>query len=107
MNNFFVSKVQTIRNNLPAPRTDPLDKLKSLMINRTCSFEIHAVHPDQIDKIITNLKNSKSVGLDYIDTFIIKFIKKEIIPAVTHIVNLSITTSKFPTLEICQRKETN
>ena len=89
MNHFFVGKVQNIRNNLPATGTDPLDKLKTLMGNRTCFFDIHAVHPDQIDKIITSLKNSKSVGLDYIDTFIIKLIKNEILTAVTHIVHQS------------------
>ena len=45
---------------------------------------------------LNNLKNSKSCGLDNIDTYIIKLIKHEILPALTHIVNLSIETSTFP-----------
>ena len=54
------------------------------------------VHPDEIDTIISNLNNSTSFGLDFIDTFTIKLIKKEILPAVTHIVNLSISSRTFP-----------
>ena len=34
--------------------------------------------------------------MDQIDTSIIKLVKSEILPAVTHIINLSITTRKFP-----------
>ena len=46
--------------------------------------------------MISNLKNSGSVGLDYIDTRIIKLAQAEITPALTHIINLSIRQSKFP-----------
>ena len=52
--------------------------------------------PDKIDKIIQELKNSKACGLDGIDTQIIKMARKELVPAITHIVNLSITTRTFP-----------
>ena len=46
---------------------------------------------------ISNLKNTAAFGLDEIDTSTIKLVKWEVIPAVTHIINLSITTRKFPT----------
>ena len=42
------------------------------------------------------LKNSKSCGLDNIDTYILKLTRKFIVPALTHIVNLSISTQTFP-----------
>ena len=48
------------------------------------------VHPDLVDEMIDNLKNSGSSGLDYIDTSTIKLIKSEIE------INLSITSSCFP-----------
>ena len=44
-----------------------------------------------------NLKNSKSSGLDNMDTYIIKLIRPHIVPAITHIVNLSLSSSQFPT----------
>ena len=46
--------------------------------------------------MITNLKNSKSCGLDNIDTHILKLARPFIVPSITHIVNLSITTMVFP-----------
>ena len=95
-NEFFIEKVAQIRANLPAPAADPLTKLRSLMVGRQCTFKLDIVHPDQVDMIISGLKNSGSFGLDQIDTSIIKLVKSEILHAVTHIVNLSITTRRFP-----------
>ena len=43
-------------------------------------------------------KNSKSCGLDNIDTYILKLIVDDVLPAITHIVNLSIQQSVFPSL---------
>ena len=44
------------------------------------------------------MKNSKSAGADHINTWVIKLVAKEIIPAVTHIINLSISESEFPSV---------
>ena len=44
------------------------------------------------------MNNTNASGLDQIDTSVIKLIKAEILPAVTHIVNFSITTGKFPSV---------
>ena len=66
------------------------------MKNRKCSLKLKSVHPDQVLKIITNLKSSSSCGLDSIDSRIIKLPKHQLVPVITHIVNLSITTRKFP-----------
>ena len=77
--------------------SDPLAKLKSLMEGRKCSFSFRAAHPDEVEKVVSGLSNSSSFGLDEIDTSIIKLIKPDILPALTHIVNLSIATGVFPT----------
>ena len=66
------------------------------MQGRTSSFSLSSVHPGEVDIIIASLSNSSSFGLDMIDTYIIKLIKPEILPALTHIINLSISTRKFP-----------
>ena len=77
---------------MPAPICDPLTKLKSLMKNRKCSFALDAVHPDEVAKLISNLKNTNSVGLDHIDTRTIKLIQSEILPTLTFVINLSISS---------------
>ena len=97
MNKFFIEKIKTIQTGmLQIIGTDPLATLKALMKNRSCVFKMKAVHPDTVDKIISTMKNSKASGLDNIDTYILKLAKQEIVPAITHIVNLSIEQGVFP-----------
>ena len=95
-NQYFLDKIHLIRENLPPAPTDPLQILRSLMESRTCTFSLTSVHPDEVDKIVSNLSNSSSFGLDMVDTYIIKLIKPDILPALTHILNLSIATKVFP-----------
>ena len=68
------------------------------MKNRKVMFSLACVHPEAVRKVILGLKNSKSSGVDNIGTYIIKLIVDDILPAVTHIVNLSIQQSAFPSL---------
>ena len=96
-NEFFIEKVQNIRLNMSPPISDPLSKLQSLMEGRQCAFSLSMVYPKEVDSIISSLTNTTAFGFDLIDTSIIKLIKPEILPAVTHIINLSIKSSKFPT----------
>ena len=97
-NQFFIGKVQDILADMPVASSNPLEKLQNLMSARTCMFSLTAVHPDQVNKIISTLTNSSAFGLDNIDTSIIKLIRAEILPAVTHVINLSILHRKFPTV---------
>ena len=74
---------------------DPLYKLRESMRGRDCSLRFKAVSPVEIKKIIARLKNSKSTGTDNIDTRTIKMIASDILPALTHVINLSIIRSQF------------
>ena len=96
LNEFFIQKVKNIVQNLPKINYDPLKLAKNIMKNKHCSFKLGPVHPDDIDKIIAGLRNSKSAGLDNVDCSVLKLAKKELIPALTHIVNLSISQGVFP-----------
>ena len=96
MNQYFVEKVQQLRQNLPPSNINPLSLPEKMMQNRRCSFSLQAVHPDQISKIISGLKSSKSCGIDNVDAYILKLGKEELIPVITHIVNLSIKYRVFP-----------
>ena len=81
---------------MPDPDSSPLDLVRRTMKNKTPTFELKPVHPDRVNKIIMELKNSSSYGLDNIPTRILKIGRAELVPAITHIVNLSITSKKFP-----------
>ena len=96
MNEFFVNKVAHLRNNLPLNQGDPLALVQQLMVNRNSFFQLQSVHPDQVLKIISNLKSSSSCGLDSIDSRVIKLAKKQLVPVITHVINLSIVQRTFP-----------
>ena len=99
-NQYYIEKIQKIRQKLP-PQGDPTSNLRNLMKEKeqihTDGLSINTVSPEQINKIILELRNSKSCGLDNLDTYIVKLIRPHIIPAVTHIINTSISTQQFPT----------
>ena len=68
------------------------------MHDRTCTFRLKPVKPEQVLDIVKALKNSKSTGLDNLDTYIVKLVAPSILPALTHIINLSIREGTFPAL---------
>ena len=98
MNNYFIEKVRNLRNNLPDTPEDPLELTRRIMSNRSSSFQLQPVHPEEIAKIISSLKSTKSCGYDNIDSYVIKLAKVELTPVITHIINISISNSSFPTV---------
>ena len=88
--------MKKIRAELPPPIVDPLGPLRQMMKDCPTTFKFSPVAPELVDKIIRNLKNSKSCGLDNIDSYIMKLIREEIIAPLTHIVNLSLSSEVFP-----------
>ena len=67
-----------------------------MMSTRTCTFTLKPVHPDTVLEIVNDLKNSKSTGLDNIDVWTLKLIIEDILPALTHVINLSLNSMTFP-----------
>ena len=98
MNSFFLSKVSGLRDKIPQSSADPLSKLRESMSDRQCSFSFGPVDPSNVMKIMKSLKNSKSTGTDNIDTYIIKLVADDIVNPLTHIVNLSMQKSVFPSM---------
>ena len=96
MNKFFIEKVEGLRQRIPRGDTDPLTKIREVFSERNCTFKFKPVRPEEVMKLLCSLKNTKSSGVDYINTMTIKLIAKEILPAITHIINLSLTQGSFP-----------
>ena len=95
MNAVFINKVRLLRDGIQANNTDPLKTLQETMQDRTCVFELKPVRPEKVLEIILGLKNPKSTGIDNIDTYVIKLVSNDILPGITHIVNLSIRDQTF------------
>ena len=98
MNKFFTNKVRLLREGIPANGADPLKVLKETMQDRRCSFSPKPISAEQVLGIIKALKNSKSTGLDNLDTYIVKLVTPIILPALTHVINLSIRDGVFPSI---------
>ena len=96
-NEFYINKVKEIRRNMPRQKKDPLETVRRIMANKNPTFSLSAISPDEVDKIIQNLKNSKSCGVDNLDTYILKLTRQHIVPSICHILNLSVQSRKFPT----------
>ena len=98
MNRFFIDKVTKLRSQIPDSSSDPLAKLRESMASRECSMRFKPAKPEEVLKIIMGLKNSKSSGIDNINTTVLKLVAKDILPAVTHIINQSLSQSSFPSI---------
>ena len=97
MNRFFIEKVKSLRLNIPVVEKDPLKHMKEAMRNNHCKFKLKPVSETEILKLIKSLKSSTATGMDYIDTNTIKLVADQLAPVLTHIINLSIQSSSFPT----------
>ena len=96
MNNFFVNKVRLIRQGisyLPNSFTTCL----SIMKNKHCKLSLQHVSTSKVNKLLKNLKNSRSCSIDELDNFSVKLAADVIAEPVHHIVVLSILQQKFPT----------
>ena len=96
-NNYYIEKVRTIRRNMQDKGRDPLEVLRMRLVGNSTTFSWKPISPDQVDRIIRELKNSKASGIDNIDTYILKITRPFIVPSVCHILNLSLQSNKFPT----------
>ena len=96
-NDFFIKKVKNIIAGIPRVDTDPLSKLRERMATRSCSFTLRPVTEEEVTVIIHKTKPTTATGVDFIDNNTIKLVADLITPALTHIINMSISTATFPT----------
>ena len=66
------------------------------MKTKNCTFNLRCVHPDEVLDIISSLKSTQSCGIDNIASMVLKLAKHQLIPVITHIINLSIQSAVFP-----------
>jgi len=95
MNNYFVTKVSSIRACM-GEKDFPICKLKDFMRNKDCRLQLRHVSLERIRKIIRSLSNSKSIGIDELDSYSLKVAADFVVYPIHHIVCLSIIQQKFP-----------
>ena len=95
VNEFFVDKIKKLKNkfvDVPAN----YEHCHKAMEEKNSKLSMKYVTRRKVLKILKNLKSSKSVGIDELDSYSLKVAAEIIAPAVHHIVTLSIMQRKFP-----------
>ena len=96
MNNFFIQKVQKIRQGLkklPAW----FEACVKVMRGKECSLELQHVTVETVRKLIKGLKNSRSTGVDELDNYAVKLSADHIAEPLHYIITLSLMQRRFPT----------
>ena len=98
---YYHKKVKKLVENLPPQTADPLSSLREAMARwgkatQIPELRLKSVTPSEVVKLIKDMGNSHSFGLDGIDSGTLKISPEAIAAPIAHIINLSIQTSKFP-----------
>ena len=95
-NNFFISKIEAIRNTFTQEVIGPMDIVKELCPRVRENFSIPLITIKQTIHIINSAKNSNSTGYDDINNKFLKKCKLKIAPHITHLINVILITKTFP-----------
>ena len=95
MNRFFIKKVTLIRSGIVFLRNH-FTKCKEIMLNKDCKVSIRHISIKKVNKLLKNLKNSKSTSIDGLDNYCVKLAADIIDKPVHHILTLSLLYNKFP-----------
>ena len=95
MNEFFISKVDNLRKNFVAQNRS-FDGCRKAMDSKKCRLSLEFVSLKKVEQIIKNLKSSKAVAADGLDSYSIKISAKIIAVPIHHIITLSIMQRRFP-----------
>jgi len=97
MNEFFIEKVELLRGQInPKQIENPLQKLKQACQWKNRNFQFKKVTKKEVERIISKMKKSSSSGVDGISSMHVKIVKKELAPALTILINSSLTEGVFP-----------
>ena len=95
MNEFFISKVQTIVANLAKLPVD-LSGCRNLIAGKKLSLGLKFVTVQKVRKLLAGLKSKTSTSVDQLDNYAVKLASNYIAGPLHHVITLSIMQQKFP-----------
>lgn len=98
LNMYFENKVTNLKKSLPNNQTNgSLVIIKENIMNgKKCSFKFKPVSISELKDILKEQK-CKPPGIDGLDNKLLKLVIDEVTPVLCHILNLSLSSRKFPT----------
>ena len=79
------------------PKSDPFSRLKEKLHGSRSIFKLKTVNENKVLKLLKSLKPKNSYGFDGITSEILKLSAEVLVVPLTHIINSSIVTGKYPT----------
>ena len=99
-NDIFIDKVKNLKSGIIDPVVEePLKRLSRWLEKRKepiPKLKIHKIYLIKLRKIIKNLKEKRSCGIDMVDGFSLKLAAPLIEDVLLHLVNSSIGKSHYP-----------
>ena len=95
MNNFFLSKVQSILHGL---KLEPpsLEGCQQIMGNKKISLSLRYIPVKKVKHLLRSLKNKTSTSMDQLDNYAVKLAANYIAEPLHHVITLSLMQNKFP-----------
>ena len=99
MNDFYLEKVRNIKSNMLDVEGDPCMELKQMLSEYDGErLTIEPISPEVVLKTGKKMRKTKSMGRDDIPADLFLLALPHMLPAITHIYNLSLTQAKFPSM---------
>ena len=97
-NHIFINKVKEIRQKVTdVPSIDPIERLREFLNGKNLpEFRLQNIDIEQLRKIMKKkMKSKRGHGYDFIDSYSLKLAFPHIEEVLLHLVNLSISSSRF------------
>ena len=98
MNEFYVKKVTDIKRMMHQVDEDPCAELRKMLEGRSSMFKLKSMTPENVLKTAKRMRKTTSMGRDDVPADLFLLALPYMLPAVTHIINLSLMQSRFPKL---------
>jgi hypothetical protein len=97
-NAFFKEEIVKLTEGIKKdPNSDPFSRLKEKLHGSSPILKLKTVNENEVLKLLKSLKPKKSYGCDGITSEILKIGAEVLVVPLTHIINFSIVTGKYPT----------
>ena len=102
MNNFFLNKITKLKSeslNI-VDYQEATEELRKFLSNKSLlnNFSLKELDDDEMNELLKSITGKKSLGLDWICSYSLKIVAKDLLPELKAIINLSIRTGKFGTI---------
>ena len=96
LNRYYVSKITTLRKDLPYSYIDPMISYRAYVTKSKNILKISKIRNEELNTIFKRVNKSRSTGVDNISMVTVMRLRKSIQKLILHLINQVIETKIFP-----------